>query len=85
MSQSIYLTTLLLPCVTLLLVFGMKYFAASRQARARIAEDSAVRQIAVTSAQAQADTARLLASLREVVVQLDERLGRVEQILTQID
>ena len=85
MSETIYLTTLMLPCATILLVFGMKYLAATRQAHARLAEESTYRQLATASAQSQADTARLLASMQAAVAQLDERLGRVEQILTQID
>ncbi len=85
MSEAIYLTTLFLPCATILLVFGMKYLAATRQARASLADGEQYRQLAAASTQAQADTARLLASMQATVAELDERLGRVEQILKQID
>ena len=39
MSAAIYLTTLILPLGTILLVFGMRYFAQVQQAKAKLAND----------------------------------------------
>ena len=39
MSTTVYLLTICLPLATVLLVFGMKYFAMVRQAGARTARD----------------------------------------------
>ncbi len=46
MSEHIYLLTILLPLGTLLLIFGMKYFAAARQAQTRILAENAYRDLA---------------------------------------
>lgn len=45
MSAAIYLTTLCLPLGTILLVFGMRYFAQVQQAKARLANDDALAAI----------------------------------------
>ena len=85
MSSTIYLLTICLPLATVLLVFGMKYFAALQQARARLAEESSWRDLAARAQQAQADTAQALAGIRGTLAELDTRLGNVERILRQVE
>lgn len=46
MSEPIYLLTICLPLLTILLVFGMRYFAAIRQAKAKLDHDQAYRDLA---------------------------------------
>jgi hypothetical protein len=46
MSTTVYLLTICLPLATVLLVFGMKYFAMVQQAKARTARDEADRRLA---------------------------------------
>ena len=46
MTIALYLLTLCLPLGTILLIFGMRYVSAVLQARARLANDGAYRQIA---------------------------------------
>jgi hypothetical protein len=46
MSEYLYLLTICLPLGTILLVFGMRYFSAVQQAKARITSDATYRQIA---------------------------------------
>ena len=46
MTTTLYLLTLVLPLATVLIVFGMRYFAKVQQAKARLANDDAYRQIA---------------------------------------
>ena len=45
MSAVIYLTTLCLPLGTILLVFGMRYYAQVQQAKARLASEETLAAI----------------------------------------
>lgn len=45
MSEHIYLITICLPLLTILLVFGMRYFAAVRQAKAKLDHGQAYRDM----------------------------------------
>jgi Tfp pilus assembly protein PilO len=85
MHTSIYLLTLGLPLLTVLLVFGMKYFAAVQQARGRLAQDEAYRQLAAQAAQSQAEMAAQLAALGATLARLESRTASVEQILKQVE
>ncbi|MES2069085.1 MAG: hypothetical protein V4488_01965 [Pseudomonadota bacterium] len=85
MSEHIYLLTICLPLATILLVFGMRYFAAVQQARARLANDEAYRQIAAKAAAAQAETAAVLASIDARLADLNVRLTAVEKILKEVE
>jgi len=84
MSTTVYLLTLCLPLATVLLVFGMKYFAMVQQARARTARDDADRRLADEARQAQAATAAQLATLNATLARLDARMGAVETMLKEV-
>jgi Tfp pilus assembly protein PilO len=85
MHTSIYLLTLGLPLLTVLLVFGMKYFASVQQARSRLAQDEAYRQLAAQAAQSQAEMTAQLAALGATLARLESRTASVEQILKQVE
>ena len=85
MEEKVYLLTLCLPLATVLLVFGMRYFSAVQQAKARLANDGAYRQIAEKAATAQAETATLLTSLQSLLGDVKARLAAVEQILKAVE
>ena len=85
MHTNIYLLTISLPFVTVLLVFGMKYFAAVQQAKARLAQDEAYRQLSAGLAQSQAEMAAQLASMAATLARLESRTAAVEQILKQVE
>jgi hypothetical protein len=78
MSESVYFLTLGLFAGTILAVFGMKYFSAIQQAKARAEREDAYRLLAQGSAQAQQETA---ATLRAV----EARLAEVERLLKQVE
>ena len=84
MEERLYLLTLCLPLGTVLLVFGMRYFSAVQQAKARLANDRAYQQVAEKAAAAQAETATLLASLQSVLGDVRTRLAAVEEILKAV-
>jgi hypothetical protein len=85
LSASIYLLTLCLPLGTILLVFGMRYFSAIQQARARLANDDAYRQIAEKAAAAQSETASALSAIQASLAEMKTRLGAVEKILKEVE
>ena len=85
MSETLYLLTICLPLATILLVFGMRYFSAVQQAKARLANDTAYRQIAAQAASAQADTALALSSIDATLADLKARVAAVEHILKAVE
>jgi hypothetical protein len=85
MSENLYLLTICLPLGTILLIFGMRYFSAVQQAKARLANDEAYRQIAAKAAAAQAETATALASIDTTLADVKSRLTALEKILKQVE
>jgi hypothetical protein len=66
---------------TILLVFGMKYFSALFQARARIANDAMYQQLAQKALAAQSDLNAIRAELGKV----SASLAAIERILQQVE
>jgi hypothetical protein len=85
MSATIYLLTLCLPLATFLIIFGMKYFASIQQAKARLANDDAYRQLAAQSAAAQAEAAARLASIDVTLTDLKTRVFAMEKLLKEVE
>lgn len=85
MSETIYLSTLALPLATAVLIFGMKYWSAARQARARLENDDAYRALAARAAAAQAETAATLADMKTALDDVRHRVQSLEIILKQVD
>ncbi|HEY5106389.1 MAG TPA: hypothetical protein VII73_06400 [Caulobacteraceae bacterium] len=85
MSGYYYLLTLCLPLATILIVFGMRYFSAIQQARARLANDGAYQQIAEKATAAGAETATALASIQAALADVGARLAAVEKILKAVE
>ena len=74
----IYFTTLGLILGTILLVFGMKYYADARHAQSRIQAENAYRDLAEKAVAAQAENAAALA-------QIAARLAAIEKILKAVE
>ncbi|HRD28763.1 MAG TPA: hypothetical protein PLO65_10735 [Caulobacter sp.] len=74
MSTPIYIFTALLPFVTALLIFGMRYVAQIQQAKARLAGDEAYHRLAQKVA---TDQAAALAAI-------ETRLAAIEKILRDV-
>jgi Na+-transporting methylmalonyl-CoA/oxaloacetate decarboxylase gamma subunit len=85
MSKSIYLLTIGLPLGTILLIFAMRYFSAVQQARARLANDNAYRQLAERSTAAQAETAAALSAIGAALAELKGRVATLEKILKEVE
>jgi hypothetical protein len=71
--------------VTLLVVFGMKYFAAISQARARLASDELYRALAEKAVTVQAENQATLVTLRAELARVGASLATVEKILQQVE
>jgi hypothetical protein len=71
--------------VTILVVFGMKYFSAISQARARLANDQLYRALAEKSVTAQAENQAALATIRAELARVGASLATVEKILQQVE
>ena len=83
-EQIFYLLTLILPLVTILIVFGMKYWSSAVQSRAMKAGEDAYRGLAEKTVVAQQDNANSLAAIRADVVKLAESVKAIENILKQV-
>jgi len=85
METSIYLVTIGLFLGTALLIFGMKYFSAAFQARARIAGDTAYRVLAEKAVAAEADNRAALTAMQAELTKVAASLAAVEKILKQVE
>jgi hypothetical protein len=77
MNENTFLAAFFFPSVAAVLVFFMKYVSAVLQARVRMGQDAAYREIAARAASAQAEMAASLA-------QIQSRLGGIEKILRDV-
>jgi Tfp pilus assembly protein PilO len=85
MSEHLYLLTIVLPLLTVLLIFALKYISAAYQARERSQSESAYRELAKTASSAQAETAASLCAMRTELAQISARLATVSKILQEVE
>jgi hypothetical protein len=82
--QVFYLLTLILPLVTILVVFGMKYWSAAVQSRAAKVGEEAYRELAEKAVAAQRDNATAISAIQADVAKVSRSLASVENILKQV-
>jgi hypothetical protein len=85
MTTTLYLLTLVLPLTTILIVFGVRYYAKIQQARASLANDGAYRQLAENASAAQARIAATLTAMEASLSDVRARMAAVETILKAVD
>jgi len=85
MSEHLFLLTICLVLGTILLVFGMRYFSAAQQAKARLANDDAYRKIAEKAVAVQSENATALSSIQASLADVRTRLTAVEKILKEVE
>ena len=85
MTTLLYLLTLVLPLATILIVFGMRYYATVQQAKARLANDDAYRQLAERASAAQSQLATSLAAMEASLSDVRTRMAAVETILKAVE
>ncbi|HEX5258211.1 MAG TPA: hypothetical protein VFW35_05455 [Sphingomicrobium sp.] len=82
--QVFYLLTLILPLVTILIVFGMKYWSEAVHSRASKFGEEAYRALSEKAVAAQQDNVAVLSAIRADVAKLSGTLATVENILKQV-
>ncbi len=85
MTTMLYLLTLVLPLGTILIVFGVRYYAITQQAKARLANDDAYRQLAESASAAQSRIATSLAAMDANLSDVRARMAAVETILKAVE
>ena len=85
MTAILYLLTLVLPLATILIVFAMRYYAVVQQARARLANDDAYRQLAESASAAQSQIVTSLAAMEANLSDVRARMAAVEVILKAVE
>jgi hypothetical protein len=83
--ESIALAAFFFPAAAAVLVFFMKYVSAVLQARVRLGQDEAYREIAAKAAATQAEMATTLLSLHSVLAEIQSRVAGVEKILKDVE
>jgi hypothetical protein len=72
------------PAAAAVLVFFMKYVSEILQARVRLAQDEAYREIATKTAAAEAGAAAALATFSTALADIQTRLASIERILKDV-
>jgi hypothetical protein len=85
MTITLYLLTLVLPLATVLIVFGMRYYAMVRQSKARLGDDDAYRRLAESASAAQSQIAARLAAMEASLADVRGRMTSVEAILKAVE
>ena len=85
MTATLYLLTLVLPLVTILIVFAMRYFAKVKQAQARLANDNAYQKLAESASAAQSQIATGLAALEANLSDVRTRIAAIEGTLKAVE
>ena len=85
MTTILYLLTLVLPLATILIVFGMRYYALVQQAKALQANDDAYRKLAQSASAVQAQIATSLAAMEANLSDVSTRVAAVEVILKAVE
>ena len=83
--ESIFLAAFFFPCAAVVLVFFMKSVSAVLQARVRLGQDEAYRELAARAAGTQAEMAAALSSFGPALAEIQSRLAVVEKILKDVE
>jgi hypothetical protein len=80
-----FLLVTILVLVTILLVFGMKYVSAGRQARLRVTTEGAYRELAQQAIAAQDAGAKSLAAVHGDLSEIKSRIASIEKMLREVE
>jgi predicted negative regulator of RcsB-dependent stress response len=70
--------------LTIVFVFGMKYFSAARQTKVLADSQAAYQKLAEIAAAAEAASAASLSALQSDFAEMKSRLASIEKILSQV-
>lgn len=80
-----FLLLTLLMLVMILMIFGMKYFSATRQAGLQILREDTYRKLAEQAAMAQSSSTALLSTLQTDIFEAKTRLSNIERLLKEVE
>ena len=84
MTEHLYVLTIIAPMITVLCIAALRYVSRIQQARARLADEGAYREVAERAATAEAETASALQSIQAALSDVRARLVSVETILKDV-
>lgn len=84
MSENVFLAAFFFPAAAAVIIFFMKYVSAILQARVRLGQDEAYRELAAKAAAAQAETLAALRPLGAALAEIQTRIAAVEKILKDV-
>lgn len=84
-KSEVFLLITILALATCIVVFGMKYFSATRQARLRDTGDQDYRELAAKAVKAQEESLAALAALKQQTALIETRLAHVEKVLKEVE
>jgi len=73
------------PCATVLAVFAMRYVAKVHEARARLANDGAYRELAEKAVTLESQATGLMSAVQGELTAIVTRLTAVEKILREVE
>lgn len=85
MTEPVYFLTIGLVFGTILVVFGMRYYSAYQQAKARIAHEQTYRELATIAVADQAATATAISSGQAALADIATRLTAIEKVLKEVE
>ena len=83
--ENIFFAAFFFPSLAAVLIFCTKYVAAILQAKVRLAQDEAYREVAIKATAAQADTAAAVSHLGVTLAEIQSRLAVLEKILKEVE
>jgi len=85
MSENIFYAAFFFPAAAAVLIFFMRYTSEILQARVRLGQDEAYREIAMKATNAQAETAAKLSAFDASLKDIQSRLAALEKILKDVE
>ena len=83
--ESIFLAAFFFPAAAAVLIFFMKYVSDVLQARVRLGQDEAYRELASKAAADQAATVSALSALGATLERMQAQLAGVERVLKEVE
>lgn len=85
MPEHVYFLTIGLVLGTILAVFAMRYYAISRQAKARLAHEQTSRILASQAEAQHTDIAAAVSSIQTALADIGTRLTAIERVLKEVE
>lgn len=85
MSENIFFAAFFFPCAAAVLVYFVKYLSGVLQARGRLAQEDAYRELAAQAVASQTQLAATLAAQGAALAEIQARLVKLEAILKEVE